>query len=237
MAKSLSVIIPTLNEEDFLGHTLTCLKNQTVTPREVLVVDGGSTDKTKQVAQKYRAVTFFQCRAGTAYQRNYGAQKATGQRLLFLDADIHLEPDFIHRIMEYFDEHNLSTCCPWYLAYKSNLSTTLILGFFSCIFWTIQKILPSGAGPCILINKKLYLKLKGFNPEILHDDIHLIRRAGKIAPFSIAPVICYVSDRRFKKEGNWNVFTTYLKLGFLFLVGNYQGANRIRYDMSKDRYE
>lgn len=80
---SLSVIVPTLNEETFLEATLAAIPPQ----HERFVVDGGSTDGTVHLAKECGAEVVVSPRAGRARQLNLGAERASGDLLLFLHAD------------------------------------------------------------------------------------------------------------------------------------------------------
>src|SRR6516165_4581138 len=84
---SVSVIIPALNEEASLGQTLRALREEQ--PHQIIVVDGGSTDGTCQVAAEANLVLHGPC--GRAWQMNLGAVHATGDVLLFLHADCCLQ--------------------------------------------------------------------------------------------------------------------------------------------------
>ena len=85
----ISVIIPTLNEEANLPVTLRLLAERSDV--ELIVVDGGSIDRTVEIAQLFTPFVFV-TRAGRAYQLNLGARHATGDILLFLHADTFLLP-------------------------------------------------------------------------------------------------------------------------------------------------
>lgn len=84
-----SVIIPTRNSEEFLGICLKSIKAQTYKKIEIIVVDNKSTDKTKEVAAKYTKLVFNKGPERSA-QRNFGASKAKGDYLLFVDSDMEL---------------------------------------------------------------------------------------------------------------------------------------------------
>lgn len=84
-----SVIITTKNEEDVIGKLLLSIKRQVHKNIEVIVVDNYSTDKTKLIAQKFK-VKIFDYGPERSAQRNFGAKKAKGNYLLFLDADMKL---------------------------------------------------------------------------------------------------------------------------------------------------
>src|SRR5215469_6013298 len=87
----ISIIVPVLNEEALIEHHLGILTNQiTHHDCELLIVDGGSTDRTIGIAQRFGRVISSQ--RGRAVQMNSGAYEATGETLLFLHADTRL-PD------------------------------------------------------------------------------------------------------------------------------------------------
>ena len=81
--------MPVLNEAGILDRTLSQLQPQ-LQGHELIVVDGGSTDETVAIAKKYGQVIFSQ--RGRARQLNAGAAAATGDLLVFLHADVWLEP-------------------------------------------------------------------------------------------------------------------------------------------------
>jgi len=82
--KSLSVIIPAFNEKEYIGDCIRTAKK--LRPLEIIVVDGGSTDGTPDIAEKAGAVV-IQSPKGRGIQMNKGASVARGATLLFLHAD------------------------------------------------------------------------------------------------------------------------------------------------------
>jgi rSAM/selenodomain-associated transferase 2 len=86
---TISVIIPILNEAKILGKTLSQLQPE-LGPHELIIVDGGSSDNSVCIAKGYGEV--LTSARGRAKQLNVGAAAATGDILLFLHADVWLEP-------------------------------------------------------------------------------------------------------------------------------------------------
>lgn len=101
MKKLVSIAIPTFNCEKNLLACLESIRKQTYKPIEIIVVDSFSTDKTAEVAKKYATVYSYgrdpkQVHAfGAPYQRNFGASKAKGEYLYWLDSDMRLPPDLV----------------------------------------------------------------------------------------------------------------------------------------------
>lgn len=102
MNKLVSIAIPTFNCEKNIKECLKSLKKQTYKPLEIIVVDSFSADKTPEIAKKYNSKVYSFGRDpknihafGAPYQRNFGAAKATGEYLYWLDSDMRLPPDLI----------------------------------------------------------------------------------------------------------------------------------------------
>jgi glycosyltransferase involved in cell wall biosynthesis len=89
-----SVIITTRNEERNIKNCLESITQQSYKSIEILVVDNGSTDKTKEIAQKYTK-NVLNIGPERSAQRNFGAKKSKGEYLLFLDADMILTEQVI----------------------------------------------------------------------------------------------------------------------------------------------
>lgn len=104
----ISIIIPTLQEEQFLERTLENLKSLKL-PHQIIITDGGSTDGTLEIARKYtdKIVVWTHPQRQTFGQaKNAGAALATGEFLVFIDADV-LIPDpqkFFEEMLAVFEK-------------------------------------------------------------------------------------------------------------------------------------
>lgn len=105
----ISIIIPTLREEQFLERTLENLKSLTL-PHEIIITDGGSQDKTLEIARRYtdKITVWGQPRRQTFGEaKNAGAALATGEFLVFIDADVIIpEPEkFFEEMLSTFNKN------------------------------------------------------------------------------------------------------------------------------------
>ena len=94
----ISIIIPIFNEKKLIENTLNQLKLQSSANYEVIVVDGGSTDGCCKIVKQHDDVILLHSRKGRASQMNAGAEKASGDWLLFLHADTLLPNHAIQEI-------------------------------------------------------------------------------------------------------------------------------------------
>jgi rSAM/selenodomain-associated transferase 2 len=95
----ISIVIPALNEAGEIARTLEPLQPMRAAGHEVIVVDGGSTDRTTELARPL-ADRVIRTARGRARQMNAGARVARGEVLLFLHADTRLPPDAERLILE-----------------------------------------------------------------------------------------------------------------------------------------
>lgn len=232
---TLSVIIPTLNEQNYIGDLLKDLCSQTSKPDEIIVIDGNSQDKTLKVVSCYKNIKVKVTQKGVGLQRRTGGSLARGHLLIFLDADVRLKDRFLEVVIKNFTDKKLDIAVPLYLPYKSTYLISAVYWFFNIIFIVTEKFLPSGAGSCLIVKKSLLNKVGSFNPELTYDDIEFIRRAGKRGKFGVINQPVYVSDRRFRKYGTIKMFILYLTLYIFFSFGLFKQANMIKYKFSTFR--
>ena len=100
MSALVTAIVAAWNEERHVGACLDSLLRQTYAPLEILVADDGSTDRTAEIARNHSGVRLLTlAHAGKAQALNHAAREARGDILLFLDADLRFEPDYVARLV------------------------------------------------------------------------------------------------------------------------------------------
>lgn len=99
ISPSVSVIITNYNYEKYLGQAINSALEQTIKPNEVIVIDDGSTDSSKKIIEEFghQIKPYFIENGGVVKAKNFGIKKASGEWLLFLDADDYLETNYIEK--------------------------------------------------------------------------------------------------------------------------------------------
>lgn len=206
----LAIVIPTLNEEKYIGYLLSSLARQTIQPKEIAVIDAFSKDKTEQEVSKWSKklpqLKFYQIPKNTiSRQRNYGVKKTKSANILFLDADTALvDDDTLEKYLEEVEEKNaeLAVACNYPLskhwkdkAYFEAANLTTKVG---------KHIWPMAVGINLFCEREVFERLGGFDEEIkVGEDIELVQRfAKKGVKYEVLeePKI-HTSVRRLRKEG------------------------------------
>ncbi len=234
---TLSIIIPTLNEERHVGALLSDLAAQTRAPEEVLVVDAGSEDGTREVVGRFAFAQLLEGEPPVACGRNLGGRSAKGDVLVFFDADARLPEAFLEDFLAEFERRRLDVACPLYIPYRSTRSIEAFHAIFNLITRASQGVLPSGGGTCIAVRGEVFRGSSGFDPGLKFDDIELIRRLSKGRRFGIVEERLYLSDRRYRESGVARTMLQISLMGLFFVFGKYAWANHLDYEISgRHRY-
>lgn len=179
--QQLSVVIPARDEEATLPDLLTSLHNQPCRP-QIIVIDDHSTDRTASVARTdgARVISAGDLPpgwTGKAWACHVGAEAATGQMLLFLDADTRLAPDALTALLNsYPPQGGLVSVQPYHRPGRpyENLSAYFnIVSVMASGSFTLHRTGAAMAfGPCMLISRTTYKKIdghRGIRDAILDD--------------------------------------------------------------------
>lgn len=197
---SLSVILPTLNEAANLEKLLERLKK--ANPHEIIIADGGSQDRTVEIAKK-AGVRVISSEKGRAAQMNAAAAIATGEFLLFLHADT-LPPENFPQIISRILQQPGISAGAFSFALSGNLSTahwieTLVN--LRCRFFQT----PYG-DQGMFLRRQIFTHLGGFPDWQVMEDFHFIRRLKSLGRVSTAEEIAHTSPRRWQDGGTIRTF-------------------------------
>jgi len=216
----LSIIIPTFNESKLLPNLLDSLQKQTCKDFEVIVADNYSTDATRSIASKAKARIVDGGLPATG--RNNGAKIAHGEWLLFLDADVVLQPDFIEKAMGEIRGSTLAVASCLIDPLSDKKIDKFLHDAVNLYFQTTKDIFPHAPGFCIFAKKDIHQLVGGFNEKItLAEDHDYVSRISKRATFGfLHNVRIPVSVRRLDTDGRFAISVKYVAVeAHLILLG------------------
>jgi rSAM/selenodomain-associated transferase 2 len=191
---SVSVIIPTLNEESCLERTLVLLRQQR--PREIIVVDGGSSDATCRLATAADLV--LQGPRGRAAQMNLGAAHATSDVLLFLHADCALETEALGDAERRLGRPGIVAGC---FTMTVRAHGWLYRCIDTCATARVRLTGLAYGDQGLFLDRESFRRQGGFPPLSFMEDLvfsQQLRRHGRIA---VSPRRIFVSPRRWQQAG------------------------------------
>ena len=194
----LAVVIPALNEAAHLPLLLAQLAAMPALVAEVLVVDGGSRDRTEAIA-RLAGARVAGVPGGRGAQLALGAQQTTAPWLLFLHSDTRLPPDWAAAV-------TLALASPpagWYFQLQIE-GAGLGLGLLQAGVALRSRWLQRPYGDQgLLVRRDVYLAAGGFRPLPLMEDLDLVERlAGQLRLRCLGPALL-VAGRRWRRLGLW----------------------------------
>ena len=211
MPAPISIIIPTLNSETDLPETLNALfegmENNLI--RELIISDGGSTDKTKFIANEVGACV-VEGSSGRGLQISKGVDKSRGDWILIIHADTSLSLDWSVEILQKIDEN---FAYHFKLKFKSKSLFARILEYWVAIRSNFLGLPYGDQG--FLIHRDLLGSIGGFPKIPIMEDVSLASRLrGKIEPLDI---LAHTSAEKYQKNGwlrqsimNFSILVRYL---------------------------
>jgi len=218
-----SIIIPTLQEEKLIVRVLEQFTSEMKQRYnlEVIVSDGGSTDKTVELARKYSDIIIEQpetVRQNISRGRNLGAKLASGEIFIFLNADTIIEcPEhfFSTMIGLAMDRRFVAATCS-VLVYpeEERFTDRLFHNFFNWYFWLLNVVgMGMGRGECHVVSKSMFDKVGGYNETVAagedYDLFLRLRRIGRIA--FVRSLRVFESPRRYRRYG-------YIRISLLWFL-------------------
>jgi len=238
----MSVIVPTLNEENYIRFLLKSVKQQKFVNYEILLIDGGSKDKTLDIAQQYNAKIFIFPGYGEFISRNIGTQKARGEYLLFTCADIIFPEGLFEKIIEKFRKNQklVALSGPGY-PYDATLLGKIEYTIYNLVRYFFAKLPKSlkrfsTSTNFLVIRKEYFEKTGGFAVNDINADGlmgRVLLKMGEVAFF--LDTYFYLSARRMKNMGllNFNKHYLYALENFFPSLSNTRLLEIIKYRSKK----
>lgn len=202
----ISIIIPTFNEEKHISNLVKHLQKTTHQDYEIIISDAGSTDATKNEAEKLGSIFLLSPEKGRAKQMNYAALKAKGDVLYFVHADTLPPISFAEDIAEAIKEGFEIGC----YRFKFNSDRTMLK--INSYFTRFDRLMFRGGDQSLFISKKLFKELNGYcEQHKVMEDYDIIIRARKKNNFKIIPKDVLVSARKYD-------YNSYLKVNITNLI-------------------
>ena len=190
----ISVIIPTLNEATRIGQLIRHLRqHRTDALLEIIVADGGSTDRTTEAARKAGAKVLTSSEKGRAHQMNYAAARARGNVLYFVHADVLPPATCFREITNAIRKGKTAGC----FAYRFD-SDHPILKINGAVT-KYNGLLSGGGDQTLFIKKSTFEKMGGFRDEyVIMEDFDFVRRLKKKHTFHVLDKEVLVSARKYE---------------------------------------
>ncbi len=165
------MVIPAYNAEATLDSCLDSLRKQTVKPFQIILVDDCSTDRTVSIASKAGVeILPFSIRGGPAIARNAGADRAEGDIILFLDADVTIPADLIERVSDCFDTDSstvaVQTVYSPFCPAEDLVSRYQNFYYFHALSRIKEKYTATFATWCAAVKRDTFIEIGGFNTSI-----------------------------------------------------------------------
>lgn len=196
----ISVIIPVFNAEADLVRTLASLVPAAAQGlvREVVIVDGGSTDKSLAIAEDAGA-TILHGPRGRGAQMHQGAQAARGDWLLFLHGDTALAPDWAEHAAAFVATPQAHECAAAFrLRFDDPSPEARRVEFWVGIRSNLFRLPYGDQG--LLIHRDFYAKLGGFAQIPFLEDVEFVRRIGR-GKMRIIQANATTSAAKYRRDG------------------------------------
>jgi len=240
-----TIIIPTLNEEKFVGKLLTDLSKQKYTDFEVIVADALSEDKTIEEVKKYNSLLTISKiirvkGRNVSKQRNKAAHYARGSFLVFLDADARVRSNFLQKLFSYIKLNKGLLFIPAFSVSKRDPQLSIVVDFANALIGLSNKIgKPFSTGGSMILEKNFFFTIGGFPEDVpLSEDHLLVRNAYKygVSAKFLSNIKVTFSLRRFKREGKLELLYRYIKSTIYFLAKGKVDKQIITYEMGGHLY-
>ena len=219
----ISIVVPTYNEEKNIERCLRALANQTV-PRnqmEIIVVDGDSKDRTREIAAELADVVMIQTSEGVGGARNDGFKVAKYEIVATTDADCEPSPRWVESVLKRFEKHKVVAVTGILKPFDWDKMNWLEVLVYRAVFEASNLLLMILAalgqyhlcGANSAFKRDIFNELGGYMPLAYADDVEIFKRVKKKGSVELSGEMqINYSVRRIKKIGLMHYFYLILKM-------------------------
>lgn len=211
----ISIIIPTLNEEQEIGGLIRELRDRAEGDiYQVIVADGGSGDRTAEIASGEGAEIVACRKRGRAAQLNEGAEAASGELLYFLHADTVPPPGFDRLITQAITGGAGAGC--FQLRFTSSHPALRFYGWCTRFNFTLLRF----GDQSLFVKPELFDRVGRFDEElIVMEDQQIVRDLKKLAPFKVLNQAVLTSARKYEDNGALRLQLIFTMILVLYYFG------------------
>lgn len=209
-----SVIIPTLNEEENIAPAIARLRLSSDHSRvEIIVADGGSSDRTPEIARTKADKLIRVEQRGRALQMQKGALAAAGELLLFLHADTRLPEDWLDELTHVWSSANTPVATAFRLGFESPDPYYRFVSRLASLRTGLTRVPHGDQG--IALRRDTFLRIGGFPSVPLMEEYELFKRLRPLGRVMILPGSVATSTRRYERNGR--IFNALRSAGIILL--------------------
>jgi len=229
----ISVIIPTLNEEEYIGWTLKSFRRQTFKNFEIIVSDYRSTDRTAKIAESLGGRVVQADKRGIAAGRNFGAKAARADIIVFCDADVVVHKNLLADIKKLLDGRPdiVGGMCVYDTRYEGTGFDRVVYRLVNFYIHVMINLgFPHDTSFLTYFRKDVFKKLGGYDESRKLCEGHdLALRSRKYGKYGFLKTPVFPSVRRYKKAGYWNTYRAYIVGTFYFYTTRRVPMEKVEY--------
>jgi len=208
------IVVPLLNESAALTHQLGELDLLRAMGAQVLLVDGGSTDHTVQLARD-AGLEVLESTRGRAKQMNAGARAKDSDLLVFLHVDTRLPPGALNQI-----ENHLNSKTGWgRFDVRITGSSPMLSVVAFCMNWRSRLTGIATGDQALFMTRELFERVGGFPEQPLMEDIEMCKRLKQFSPPVCLTDRVETSGRRWEQKGVWKTILLMWRLRWAYWRG------------------
>ena len=228
LSEQITIVVPCKNEENYIAHLLTHLRNQMIGSTRIIIADC-STDNTRRVIQATKGDLNVEIIDGgpVSFAKNNGARLVTTPYILFIDADVRFFKDSVIRdSVSEIESKNLDLIGLNIKCYDHDKRAVIGFAVFNGINRILKYFSPFAVGAFMLTRRDKFEEFGGFPEKMSTSEDYFLSRKYSPKKFSIVKHYFGQDSRRFKKMGYFGMAS--------YLVKNFVNRNNKQYWDSLD---